>query len=491
MADLQKDSFLALYRISQEINSIQDIQSLFEKVMDIAMEVISAERGFLLLLSPLEKQGYQIAVARNISKQNIHSIAQISNSVVQSVIQHEKPILTYDATEDERFQNSQSIVLHQIRSIACVPLKLKNNLIGTIYVDSLHTRGKFNQQTLDFLLAFANQAAIAIDNTRYLYSLQEENQRLRSEIADLYHFDEIIGKSPQMQRLFDVMKNVLDVDASVLIEGESGTGKELVARAIHYNGKRKNKPFVAIFCGALAESLLESELFGHKKGAFTGAREDKKGLFEVANGGTVFLDEITEIGLDVQTKLLRVLQEREVKRVGENKTRPVDVRIIAATNKDLIQEVKEDRFRQDLYYRLNVILIKMPPLRERGNDIILLANHFVKKYSLRMDMRPKKFSKKAIEAMKKYSWPGNVRELENTIERALILGKGETITEHDIQLPQDGINFDPSVSLKEFENRLILKTLEELGGNITKTAERLRVSRRWLHYRLKEIQSNV
>ncbi|NOY76278.1 MAG: sigma-54-dependent Fis family transcriptional regulator [Calditrichaeota bacterium] len=460
--------------------------------MDIAMEVISAERGFILLLTNAKKWEYQIAVARNISRQNIDSIAQISTSVVQHVLKQEKPILTYDATEDERFQNSQSIVFHHIRSIACVPLKLKNKLIGTIYVDSLQTKGKFNQETLEFLTAFANQAAIAIDNTQFLYSLQEENYRLRNEIANKYQFDEIVGNSTQMRQLFDVMKSVLNVDASVLIEGESGTGKELVARAIHYNGHRKNGPFVPVFCGALSESLLESELFGHKKGSFTGAREDKKGLFEIANGGTLFLDEITEVSLDIQTKLLRVLQEREIKRVGENSTRAIDVRIIAATNKNIATEVKEGRFRQDLYYRLNVILIKIPPLRQRQSDILLLANHFVKKYSRAMGIRPKHFSKEAVQVLKNYSWPGNVRELENTIERALILGKDPVITVQDIQLPQQEEDiFTPNLSLKEFENRLILKTLDETGGNITKAAESLDVSRRWLHYRLKEIKKDV
>ncbi len=488
---MQKDNFQALYRISQEINSIQDIQSLFEKVMDIAMEVILAERGFILLLTDAKKWDYQIAVARNISKQNIDSIANISTSVIRYVLKQEEPILTYDATQDKRFQNSQSIVFHQIRSIACVPLKLKDKLIGTIYVDSLHTRGEFNQETLAFLTAFANQAAIAIDNTQYLYSLQEENLRLRNEIANKYDFKELIGNSAEMRQLFDMMKSVLTVDASVLIEGESGTGKELVARAIHYNGHRKNGPFVPVFCGALSESLLESELFGHKKGAFTGAREDKKGLFEIANGGTIFLDEITEINLDIQTKLLRVLQEREVKRVGENNTRPVDVRIIAATNRDIATEVKEGRFRQDLYYRLNVILIKIPPLRQRGSDILFLANHFVKKYSQMMGIRPKRFSKEAIQTMKNYAWPGNVRELENTVERALILGKEAVITARDIQLPQQNEDIlGPNLNLREFENRLILKTLDETGGNITRAAERLGVSRRWFHYRLKEIKQD-
>ncbi|MFQ6093015.1 MAG: sigma-54 interaction domain-containing protein, partial [bacterium] len=314
------------------------------------------------------------------------------------------------------------------------------------------------------------------------------NVLLKSEFHKMYAFDDIIGRSKSMQAVFGLVSKVLDSDTSVLVEGESGTGKELIAKTIHYNGKRKGRPFVPVNCSAIPETLLESELFGHKKGSFTGAVQDKKGLFEVADSGTLFLDEIGDITLPMQAKLLRVLQEREIRRIGETSSRNVDVRIIAATNKNLVEEIKAGRFREDLYYRLNVINILMPPLRERRKDIPLLAHHFLKKHAKLAGKRIKGFSSAALDHLVGYNWPGNVRELENTIERAVVLAQGELVEADDLfsAKPPPTDVLETGISLKECERRLIEKTLREAEGNKTRAARILGISLRTLHNKLKE-----
>jgi Nif-specific regulatory protein len=284
---------------------------------------------------------------------------------------------------------------------------------------------------------------------------------------------------------------VIDTDATVLVTGESGTGKELVARAIHYNGERQDKPFVAVFCGSLPDELLESELFGHKKGAFTGAIADKKGLFQVANGGTVFLDEVGELSHKMQTSLLRVLQEGEIKRVGDTETTRVDVRLISATNKSLQDLVKAGEFREDLFYRLNTIEVAVPPLRRRRDDIELLAKHFLAKLAVKNRSHIKGFTEDALARLRSHDWPGNVRELENTVERAVVLCRNDAIGIDELRLPAVGSHpLEPGITLKELERRMVKKTLDECDGNVSETARVLGVSRRWLHYRLKEWEAS-
>ena len=485
------DSIQALSEIAQTINTIQEIEPLLEKVLEIAMETLAAERGFILLKSSATPQGFEVKSSRNFTEKQIKDITGISTSVVHDVLRKQEPVLLFEAQEDPTYGTAESILLQRIQSIACVPLSIKNRPIGVIYLDSLSQRSRFTRESLPFLTAFAHQAAIAIENAQLYQSLREENRRLRQEVQRIHGFEEIIGQSPKMREVFDLMSRVLDSDATVLIEGESGTGKELVARAIHYNGHRKDKPFLALFCGSLPDSLLESELFGHKKGAFTGAVNDKKGLFEAADGGTFFLDEIGDLSLNIQSKLLRVLQEGEIKRVGENQIRKVDVRIISATNKSLQDLVKEGTFREDLYYRLNTICIQMPPLRARRSDIPLLAQHFLDKYARRKKAHIKGFEPQALEALARYAWPGNVRELENTIERAVVLARGELIRVEDLRLPEDETGEDldqEGLTLQEMERRLVKKTLAAHNGNVSETARVLGVSRRWLHYRIKEWQ---
>ncbi len=478
--------FETLLKISEEINATHEISVLLDRIMDSALGVLKAERGFILLRKNRANGKYEVVTARNLSNETIHSIRAHSSSVVTQVLESKKPLISVNAQQDDRFSGAESIVIQKIHSVMCTPLIYKGEIMGAIYMDRQMSHDKFDAESLDFLNAFSVQAAIAIQNARMFSNLQQENKKLKEQISLNDLFPEIIGKSEPMQRIFEVTKSVAASSATVLIEGASGTGKELIARAIHKNSPRAEKPFVPIFCGSLSENLLESELFGHKKGSFTGASEDKPGLFEQADGGTVFLDEIAEISMDVQTKLLRVIQEGELKRVGDTRFRTVDVRILSATNKDLLTEVKEGRFREDLYYRLNVISIKMPLLRERGGDIILLAEHFLKYYAFKNKKNYTGFSKKALQYLQEYSWPGNVRELENTIERAVILSNTPEIMPDVFQLRKTESSMPVGKTLKEINKYAILKTIEMTGGNRTRAAQILDVSRRWLQYQIKE-----
>jgi two-component system response regulator PilR (NtrC family) len=333
-------------------------------------------------------------------------------------------------------------------------------------------------------------------------SLKLENAQLKKELGTKYAFDNIIGGAPPMMRIYEMVKRVANTKSSVLITGESGTGKELIARAIHYNGPLKDKPFVTVNCGAIPENLMESEMFGHKKGSFTGAIADKKGLFEVANGGTIFLDELGELPLTMQVKLLRVLQEGTFKRVGGTEDVQVDVRVISATNKNLDLEVKVGRFREDLFYRMNVIQIHCPPLRERREDIPMLANHFLDKFAKVLGINVKKISNEAMDVIKRYHYPGNVRELENIIERTVALEPGpmilpDSLPRHllEVQQPagqldankieiddQKGIELEKLVA--EFERTLLIKALQQTGGVKKKAAKLLNISFRSMRYRV-------
>lgn len=482
-----KNPYQALLTISEEINSVRETSALLDRIMDIAMETLKAERGFILLKLPDTAGDFEAATARNISKESITSIRELSSSVVNQVLQKGEPVLAMDAQADQRFSGAESILLQNIRSVVCTPLIRNSELIGAIYMDNRMDASQFNEESLKFLQAFAGQAAIAIENAQLFEELQSENQRLKQQISLNSIFPEIIGKSPAIHKILEMIDDVADSTASVLIEGESGTGKELVARALHYHSSRKDKLFIPLFCGSLSEGLLESELFGHKKGAFTGAIENKSGLFEQAHQGTLFLDEIADINKSVQTKLLRVLQEGEIKRVGDNAIHKVDVRIISATNKDLWNEVHAENFREDLYYRLNVINIKMPSLRERKQDIPLLAEHFLQRFAVRNNKKISGFTSEALDVLRGYPWPGNIRELENAIERAVILAKESKISAGLFNLQRSKADADlVGKSLKDIEKHYILKTLEMTEDNRTKAAEVLDVSRRWLQYRLKE-----
>ena len=344
-----------------------------------------------------------------------------------------------------------------------------------------------------------DELKILIEKALEIYHLRAENVALKERLGDRFNFSKIIGRSPRMKEVFDTLSLVAPTDATVLILGESGTGKELVANSIHHNSPRASQSFIKVSCAALPETLLEGELFGHEKGAFTGAIARREGRFQLAHRGTIFLDEVGEMSVTTQTKLLRVLQEKEFEPLGSTRTVKADVRVIAASNKDLEREVKEGRFREDLFYRLNVVPVSLPPLRERKDDIPALAAHFFAIYRDKNRKELKDISGKAMDLLMRYDWPGNIRELENCIERAVILARGEIIAPADLPLPIQalsrdreiqGLNLPSGISIQEVEKALILKTLEDTGGNRSRAAEILGINRRTLQNKLKEYGIN-
>lgn len=492
-------AFDRMFRISQDINSLIATDKLFDRIMDHAIEHSQADRGLILLKSDGEPQ-WTAKVARNMDQQSLSDITDISQSIVREVLISNQPLITADANLDERFKERKSIVAYDIRSIMCVPLRVKDSIIGVVYLDKRFDASHFGPEQIRFIDAFANLAGIAIENATLYERLKIENSELFSENIELRTLVEnqtfdIVGQSAQMNQVFELIRRAKDTDATVSIEGESGTGKELVARAIHFNGPRRKNRFVTVDCGALPESLLESELFGHKKGAFTGATADKKGLFEVADGGTIFLDEITNTSLAFQAKLLRAIQERTIRRVGDDREIRVDIRIISATNKNIETMIRAGMFREDLFYRLNVIPIKLPPLRERKEDIPLLIRFFVDRYTKSSGKNIERISRDLVDELTAYEWPGNVRELDNLINRIVVFCDGKVLSKK--QLPSNWkkqVTEEASIQgLDELEARLLEmeksyfeKLLRQVDGNKSKLADMLNIKRTTLNDRLKK-----
>jgi Nif-specific regulatory protein len=398
-------------------------------------------------------------------------------------------ILSRDTAVSQTFRSAMSLVSGDVRSLLAVPIAVRTRVFGAIYLSSNAT-STFNEDHLQLVAAVARIAAITLDNVRQVAALERETDRLQTDLK-LTH--DMVGESPASRRVYDRVARIARTDSTVLITGETGTGKELAARAIHLNSQRARRPFVAINCAALTESLLESELFGHERGAFTGAVNQKRGKLEVADGGTIFLDEIGELALPLQAKLLRVLQEREFERVGGTRPIQVDVRVISATNRVLSAEIAAARFREDLYFRLNVISIDMPPLRERRDDIPLLARHFLSRCAPKCGRRVTGVSSEAMAYLTAYEWPGNVRELENAIERAAVLGTTELLVPED--LPETIIEVarapeaavpppaadDIHATVVDTKKRASLAAFRKAGGNYTETARRLGVHPNYLH----------
>ncbi|MEL6178190.1 MAG: sigma 54-interacting transcriptional regulator [Myxococcota bacterium] len=420
-----------------------------------------------------------------------------SRKVVSQVIARRAAVILADAPS---MDPSQSIIKAQIRSLIGAPLAVGERIIGIIQVDNRSSQGLFAADDLESLMVLARQMALAIENARLFQRVKVAEERLTGENTFLKktearRFKDIIGDSEPMRRVFGLIERVVDTPATILVTGETGTGKELIARAVHYRSQRHDKLFVAQNCSALPESLLESELFGHKKGAFTGADADKKGLFEIAHGGTIFLDEIGETSPALQAKLLRVLQESEIRPLGAMYPKRIDARVIAATNRQLEEEVKEGRFREDLYYRLNVFPIQLPPLRDRRDDISLLAEHFLRKFCKEYNRPLVHFSPEATLLMKSYPWPGNIRELENEVQRLVIYGfPGDLVLpEHlapRLRQAQNLLNkaSPPRGGLKqmmeEVERWILLDTLRSYDNNKTRAAEALEITREGLHKKL-------
>jgi transcriptional regulator with GAF, ATPase, and Fis domain len=361
----------------------------------------------------------------------------------------------------------------------------EKRVIGVLYLESSQGEGVFAQQDLELLASIAGLGVVGVENARQFERLSNENLRLRAEVS-LTH--DMVGRSAKMREVYQIVERVAASDSTVLIYGESGTGKELAARAIHKNSSRKDQPFVALNCAALTETLLESELFGHEKGAFTSAVNLKKGFLEVAEGGTIFLDEIGELSPILQAKLLRVLQEREFTRVGGTRSIKIDVRFLAATNRDLQKGVREERFRSDLFHRLNVISLTLPPLRERAEDVGELAEHFVVRYAKKCNRKVTGITEAALECLRRYEWPGNIRELENAMERAVVIGSSEKIMPEDLpesvqESGQEATNVPAKYheAIRNLKKQMILGALEQSGGNMTEAAKQLGVHANYLH----------
>ena len=500
---IREQNLRTLYDVARKINSVLDLDQLLDNIMDSALETMNGERGMIFLI---ENEQLVLKVSRNVEKETIRDATEISLSILRDVLHAGTPIIVSDTSQDDEFKRRDSVVNFNIHSLICVPMTSRDEIVGTVYVDSRSDALKamsFSEIDAEFLEAFANLATIAIENARLHHKLKQENLYLRREVEQRFGFENIIGSSKPMERLFSETQAAIDSEGSVLIYGESGTGKELIAKAIHYNGSRSKHRFVAVDCGALPDTLLESELFGYKRGAFTGAVTDKPGLFEEAHQGTLFLDEISNTSLAFQAKLLRVLQEGEFRRVGETKTRMVNVRVICATNRDLQKEITEERFRQDLFYRLNVIPITVPPLRSRMSDIPQLVQHFIEKYNERHTSSVEGVSGELLAHLQALEWNGNVRELENLINRMIARSSEAVLTTSMLPADYTGSarrthaeDGDLELSLKaprrlntlrEIEKEHIGFVLRHTDGNKTEAAKILGLKRTTLVEKMKKL----
>jgi len=477
----RKDLVEALSKVSEMLDTLTSEEEVYARVLELLVTLFAAERGILFLWDPVEndlKVAKAYPTALEGDQATLADARDLSKTSAFSAMSQEEVLFSNSALSDERFAQRQSVVLNRIQSLMCAPLKLGGEVIGAIYLDSRLGGTLFSDQDRPFLKAVASVASAAIEKAREYRELRDRAEALRGETLAQGGLSGMLGTSQPMLALFARAKQVAETDATILIEGESGTGKELLAKAVHALSKRKDKSFVEVDCGALPETLLESELFGHKKGSFTGAFEDKHGLFEEAHGGTMFLDEISSASQGVQAKLLRVLQEGEIRRIGETRPRKVDVRVICATNKNLEGEVALKRFRRDLFYRLKVFSLKVPPLRERAGDIFLLAEHFRKLYAARMGKPVRGFRREAVEAMLRSSWEGNVRELQYAVERAVILCQGHYLGLSDLEIPAPVAG--PSLLFKDLlesqKEYYVRQALEASSGNISQAARQLGVS---------------
>ncbi len=530
---------LKLHEVSQAITSELSLNRLLEKLMDAVLELVRAERGFVLITNP-SKEKSNIMVARNMDRETVEKPeSKISHSISQEVIRTGIPILSSSALADERFLNLKSVRGLRLQSVLCVPLYSNQEVLGAIYLDNRRRKHAFNEEDLQVLQTFSTQAAIAITNARLNEEIQKQNRELaqvnrqmevlnqrllqqvhertselkaaqdhlrrrQSELQSSGRFHGLVGRSKRMQEIFHIIDRISGTTLPVLIQGDSGTGKELIASAIHRSSPRHDQRFISENCAALAENILESELFGHIRGAFTGAVAERKGLFELAHGGTLFLDEVGDMSLAMQKKLLRVLEEGEVRRVGGKDTIQVDVRIISASNQDLKSLVNEEKFREDLYYRLNGIRINLPPLRDRKEDIPLLIQHFLELIAQESRQPVKSIGPEALRLLISYDWPGNVRELRHFLERTVLLSTGETIEERDclfdpviFQQESRAISNEILLDLEKlplreardvFMKHYIERIYEEHGRNVTKAARACGISRESLHRLLKKFK---
>jgi len=494
-----------LYRISQAVAHHHDVSALFKETLDILETDMGMARGTLTLRRP-DTDVLVIEASRGLTDdQQRRGQYQLGEGITGQVAKTGQPVIVPDMAQEPGFLNLTGSRSNLKAAFLCVPIVFRHEVIGTISIDRPSGGVDELHSDLTFLQLVSNVLAEAVAGIREQIqerdALVAENDRLRRDLDERYRPEHIIGSCNAMRRVFDQIAQVADSPATVLIRGESGTGKELVAKAIHHASSRKNSPFIAFNCAALPENLIESELFGHEKGSFTGAAQQRRGRFELANGGALFLDEIGDISPSVQIRLLRVLQEREFERVGGDKTIKVNVRIIAATSRNLEQAMRENRFREDLYYRLNVFPIHLPPLKERRSDILLLADHFLQKYNDVYSRRIKRISTPAINMMMAYHWPGNVRELENCIERAVLSSSDDVIhgyslppslqtseATHTELLPEQGASLDTLVN--SYERELLTDALKKFRGNAAAAARYLHTTSRIINYKIHNLNLN-
>ena len=528
-------------RLIRELARETDPGPLLRQIVDSAISLVGSERGFLMLASP-EASGssaegqdpskWQVHVARNFNQEDIPvPRTRVSMGIIGKVIQEGRALLTVDAGQDERLTNMASVEELRLRSVLCVPIPGEVSVRGLIYLDNRMQMGAFENRDLELAGLFAAQASVAIRTARLIGRLRDQNQRLEVSSKAIEHLNDqlgrkvrdregelsvarkelgrergrhdhsgIVGSSDAMKRVFDQLERIMDSELPVLIAGESGTGKELIARAICFNSPRKKGPFVSENCAALPDSLLESELFGHVRGAFTGAYKDKRGLLEQAHGGTLFLDEVGDMSPEMQKKILRVLQEGEVRLVGSDKVLKVDVRILAASNRDLEAMVREGSFREDLYYRLAVLRVDLPPLRDRGDDVPLLAESLLGRASREAGKPAPELPHEVQAALARHNWPGNVRELENEMRRLVVLASGVAqISDLSPSILKSsgpsqfadpmGASEDPGdikLAVADLERRSIEAALSQSAGNKSKAARTLGISRFALQRKLEK-----
>ncbi|TVQ90076.1 MAG: GAF domain-containing protein [Deltaproteobacteria bacterium] len=426
---LSLDILQRLVDLSAELMRDTEPQRIFDRLLSGLVELTNAEKGFLIVLQDGRRH---LASSHNVDGETL-DLSRVSDTIVDRVVEHLQPVIVSDALNDGRFGRAKSVVDLKLSSVMCVPMIYRSDLLGLIYLGNDKITDLFTERDLALLKVYAAQGALVIHHALLVNKLQVETRALRRQLRQASQ-GEMIGSSPPMKRVFKILKRASPTDLSVLVLGETGTGKELVAREVHRLSERKGQPFIAINCGAIPENLLESELFGHKKGSFTGANTDKVGKVEAANKGTLFLDEIGEMPTQLQVKLLRVLQERVIERVGDLTPRPVDIRLVAATNKNLPELIRDGTFREDLYYRLNELVVELPALRDRGEDIAVLGHYFLNKYREQYGGAAKGFTNQALLAMNHYAWPGNVRELENRVKKAVIMSDRALLNADDLGL---------------------------------------------------------
>ena len=474
-----------LKAISSWVSSVQDLDKLLQLIIESATGVVGAEAASLLLLDPTTNTLY-FKVTTGAKGEEVKEFRiKIGQGIAGHVAETGQPLLIADAQQDNRWMREISDSIdYETRSMACVPLKINNRTIGVVQVINKKDKTQFTHADMDVLEEFSSLAALAIGSARSLEQVRQENQDLKKELGEKH---QIIGKSVILNKVLEDAQKLSRTKTTALIQGESGTGKELLARLIHRESPRKEKPLVVLNCAALPEPLLESELFGHEKGSFTGAAGRKLGKFETAHEGTLFLDEIGEMAPGIQAKLLRVLQEGVFYRVGGNTPITVDVRVLSATNKNLKKEVEEGKFREDLYYRLNVVQLNIPPLRERLEDVAFLVEHFLAVFKKETGLSNLTVSEAAMDKMSRYNWPGNIRELRNAIERAVVMGNGKTIMPEDLPITASlpkfaglkvGLTLDEA--LNEFKKEFILLNLRHTGGNRSNAAKVMDIQRTYL-----------